>query len=208
METLGMLEAFDLPNGRKVRIKKPSIGVLEQVNLEASKYASTLIRDGGLLTKQELQNILENKNTTQTASRLKMQENIKKMQVLEEKYNSVEDPKQKDKIVDELQVLQQQVMEGMDNIYEIYGISIESMVEKYKKLIMMQKCAVLQEDGSLYWPTLQDLLNEEDMDSYNVISIRFSEVLGIVNLTDEQRSALNQLLSASEGTDNIEPDSN
>lgn len=190
---------FDLPNGRKVRIRKPSVGMLEQINVESSRYAASLIKDGTLLTKQELQTILDGKSASYNASQKKLQEMTQDMKLLEENYKRIDDPEQRIKIMNEIVDLQQAFLQSVDTMQSIQGISIEAMVDQHRRLVMMQKSILSAEDGNLYWPNMEALLGEQDIDSYNVISVRYSEALGMIELTDKDRESLGSIFGNTPG---------
>ncbi len=196
-------QVFGLPNGKKARIKRPSVGDIEKVNLESAAYASKMIKDGRFITKQELHSILEGRTDSQSALNIKMEAMAKKLKILEEKYDKVEDPEQRAAIVEDMQKLQSSVMDSLSDMGSIYGIAIEPIIDQHKRLLLMQTITV-NEDGTLYWPSLDDLLKEEDIDTYNIISLRFSEAIGLINLTDEQRDALGFLINGVESPLNVD----
>jgi len=185
-------EPFVLPNGNKVRLKKPSVGDIERVNLESAAFASQLIKDGRFLTKQELVNVLESKTNMLASVENKLSVLAKQVSILEKRQQDVSDPNVKAEIVQEINDLQSTVIDAISDLGNIYGTAIEQIVEQRKRLLLMQ-LVTLREDGSLYWPNFESLMSDEDLDSFNVISLRFSEVIGLITLSDEQREALNIL---------------
>lgn len=191
---LGPYDLFSLPNGRKVRFKKPSVGDSEKANLVAAEYAAKLLREKRLLVRQEIQAMLDAKQDSADIIKERITNTFNKLKSLEEQYEEVADPEAKDNIATEIQKMQMGILENISNVFDIFNISVESQVERYKRLAMLQ-LSTLNEDGTLYWPTIQALEDEDDIESYNVIAIRFGELQGTFTLTDEQRYAMQQLLT-------------
>jgi hypothetical protein len=193
-KTLGPYDPFDISNGRKVRFKKPSVGDSEKANLLAAEYAAKLLREQKLLVRQEIQAMLDAKQDSADIIKARITNTFNRLKSLEEEYEQVADPEQKDAISTEIQKMQMGILENISNVFDIFNVSVESQVEKYRRFAMLH-LSTLNDDGTLYWPTIQDLENEEDIESYNLIALRFSELQGTFTLTDEQRYAMQQLLS-------------
>lgn len=203
MDNLGMLglyDLFELPNGKKVKFKRPTVGDIEKANIKSAEYTGKLLKENSLLLKQEIQVMVGDNAEVIAQNQDKVIKIINDLQALEEEYSQVEDVTKRLTIADEMQKVQMKLFDYFGNMHDIYGYSLEAQVEKHRRLIMMH-LTTINEDGSLYWPTVEALGEDEDIDSYNAIAIRYAEIGENLKLTDEQRYAVNELLK--QGVDNL-----
>ena len=204
-QKLGLYDPFELPNGKKVRIKKPSIGDVEKVNLLTSEYAGKLIESKTLKSRKEIEGYIKDQGSVADETKERIVQNFQQMKLLEEEYERIDDTERREAIMTELRELQIGVLGGISEMSELLNISLEAQIERRKRIITLQLTTLNAEDGTLYWPTIEALENDEDIESYNIIAIRFSETQGVYVLDDEQRYALQSiLLTGQENQDTLE----
>lgn len=191
----GLHEPFELPNGKKVRIKKLTVGVQEEANKGAAIYAAELLRENKLPVKKEVQNIASRQENIDVEMSARMNQLARQIQDLELQYKKVSDPDQQMQILDKIHSINYSLFDYMNGSYGIYDITVEAHVDRRRQQLLKQLSILENETGNLYWPTLADMENDEDIESYNVITLRFSEVLNGSQLNEEQRELIEKMLN-------------
>ena len=159
-------------NGKFLTLKQPTNQIRQMANFEYKQVYERAIKCG-MVSKKDLQQVVEKRNlfTAVDKSKLKkLQEQLDAQGVLLAKTTRIK--ANQNRILSVIKRLKGEILEIESKKRSMMSLSAENKADEERTFCICREC-VYKEDGSLYWNSYEDALNETDLEFKDSVLLKF-----------------------------------